>query len=310
MESVPGPPSSNARSRESNWDSRSGVLPPARRAPSWWPLCTACSASTSTSSPTGNSGAIMRDPTLSNSAPSAADLAPLVARAAAGDQAAWNELVDRFGPLVWTVARAHHLTPADADDVFQTTWLRLVQNLDRIGDPARLAGWLTTAVHREAVRVRRRSAREVTAATENVKATLPADDPAATYESQERNEQVWRAFAQLPERCQQLLRLSIVRGETMSYAEVSAALCMPVGSIGPPRARCLARLRKLLAVVVAPEEGAAVDSPGRFTPADLSDADLVGLLRSSHATADPIASDVLEQSRRLLETARRTDTPE
>jgi len=85
---------------------------------------------------------------------------------------------------------------------------------------------------------------------------------------------------------------------------------MPVGSIGPTRARCLARLRKLLAVVVAPEEGAAVDSPGRFTPADLSDADLVGLLRSSHAMADPIASDVLEQSRRLLETARRTDTPE
>src|SRR5215475_4526551 len=186
MESVPGPPSSNARSRESNWDSRSGVLPPARRAPSWWPLCTACSASTSTSSPTGTSGAIMRDPTLSNSAPSAADLAPIVARAAAGDQAAWGTLVDRYGPLVWAVARAYDLTQADANDVFQTTWLRLVENLDDI-EPTTLTRWLTTTARREALRVQRRSVREVGEVTEVLEdveeALLVAlNDPAATYE--------------------------------------------------------------------------------------------------------------------------------
>jgi len=237
------------------------------------------------------------DLTFSSSTPSAADLASTMARAAAGDNAAWGTLVDRYGPLVWAVARAYRLTQADANDVVQTTWLQLLENLDDI-EPAALTRWLTTTARREALRVRR-SMREVTEVLEVVdqEFLVAPDDPAATYERRGHDEQLWRAFAQLPQRCQQLLRLLIAGSGTTPYSEVSAALGMPVGSLGPTRARCLARLRQLLAGVADPED------------LDASDADLVGLLRGSHAIADPVTSDVLEESRRLPETARRTDPP-
>src|SRR5262245_64975338 len=90
----------------------------------------------------------------------------LVARAASGDTAAWDELVERFGRLVWSVTRAHRLPDADAADVFQTTWLRLVENIDRIAQPGSLGGWLATTARRESLAVLRRNAR-----------ILPTDDP-------------------------------------------------------------------------------------------------------------------------------------
>lgn len=84
----------------------------------------------------------------------------LLRRADAGDQDAWNALVDRYTNLLWGVGRAHRLSTVDAADVVQTTWLRLIENMDRIQDPERLPGWLATTARRECLAVLRRAGRE------------------------------------------------------------------------------------------------------------------------------------------------------
>ncbi|HZG95557.1 MAG TPA: sigma-70 family RNA polymerase sigma factor, partial [Mycobacteriales bacterium] len=80
-------------------------------------------------------------------------LTELVRAAADGDQRAWNALVDRFSRLVWAVARQHRLSEADAGDVAQATWLRLVENLASLREPEAVGGWLATTARREALRV-------------------------------------------------------------------------------------------------------------------------------------------------------------
>jgi RNA polymerase sigma factor (sigma-70 family) len=170
------------------------------------------------------------------------DVEQLVRDAAAGDQAAWNRLVERFNGLVWAVARAHRLAGADASDVVQTTWLRLVENLDRLQDPERVGAWLATTARRECLRTLRLTARVLPTETE----LLPdpgTDAPlGASLVADERDRALWAAFGGLSERCQALLRL-LVADPAPSYEEIAAAVGMPVGSIGPTRARALARLR-------------------------------------------------------------------
>lgn len=172
----------------------------------------------------------------------------LLAQAAAGDERAWNALVAQHTRLLWSVARSFRLDQADAADVVQTTWLRLLEHLDRIEDPTRLIGWLVTTARRECLRVLRRSGRERLIVDEDAALDIPDDDadPIETrLITNERNATLWRAFRRLPERCQRLLRIAVAVPQ--AYDEVSAALGMPVGSIGPTRARCLVQLRKLLA---------------------------------------------------------------
>ena len=185
--------------------------------------------------------------------------AALLARASAGDETAWHALVEQYTSLLWAVARSHRLDSADAGDVVQTTWLRLLEHLDRIEDPRRLVGWLVTTARRECLRVLRRSGRERPAAEDST-FDLPDDtDPVDTQLLvDERNAALWAAFAQLPERCQKLLRVAVATPQP--YGAVSQALDMPIGSIGPTRARCLARLRVLL-------EGTGLDS-GPVGPGD------------------------------------------
>jgi RNA polymerase sigma factor (sigma-70 family) len=169
-------------------------------------------------------------------------LADLVHAAADGDQVAWDEIVNRFSGLVWATARAHRLSRDDAADVAQTTWLRLVENLDRILEPERLGAWLATTARRESLRVIRRGTRE-----------QPSDQPdlfeAPSEEmfdrllvERERDGVLWRSFAILSDRCKSLLRL-LISDEEPSYEEIGAALGMPIGSIGPTRQRCLDKLR-------------------------------------------------------------------
>jgi RNA polymerase sigma factor (sigma-70 family) len=175
--------------------------------------------------------------------------ADLLARAGRGDQAAWDALVDRYTNLLWSVGRAHRLDTADAGDVVQTVWLRLVEHLDRIEDPDRLPGWLVTTARRECLRLLRHRGREVLggpddAAFDVVDELLPALDAALL--EQERDVVLWQCFGQLSERCQRLLRV-LMAAEPPSYAEVSAALGTPIGAIGPTRMRCLDRLRVITA---------------------------------------------------------------
>jgi RNA polymerase sigma factor (sigma-70 family) len=174
------------------------------------------------------------------------EVADTVRRAAAGDKAAWEAIVTSFSGLVWSIATSHRLGQADSAEVAQTTWLRLLENLGSIREPERLGGWLATTARREALRLLKLRGREVVTDDEARFDEVPsaAQTPEDVLLGSERKQQMRRAFAKLPERCRKLLHLVIV--VSPPYTEVAAILDMPIGSIGPSRARCLDRLRKLL----------------------------------------------------------------
>ena len=182
---------------------------------------------------------------------STSDLPALLAAAAEGQQAAFDALVERFGRLVWSVARGFRLDDASAADVSQTTWLRFVEQLHTIRDPERVGAWLATTARREALATLRRSGRVVPSGLDGTEGIDPEDErlpaPDQRLLDDERNQRVWVAFAQLSARCQTLLRV-LTTDPPPSYEEVAAALDMPIGSIGPTRGRCLERLSEFLAV--------------------------------------------------------------
>ncbi|MDX6717910.1 MAG: hypothetical protein QOJ63_164 [Solirubrobacteraceae bacterium] len=166
----------------------------------------------------------------------------IVHAAAGGDAAAWKELVARFDGLVWAVARSHRLSSADAADVVQCTWLKLVQHLGDLRNPAAVGGWLATTARRECVRLLHASRQQIPFGDD-----LPepaADEPAldADLLRRERDAVLWQAVSSLRPEDQALVRM-LAADPPASYSEISAALDMPIGSIGPTRARCLQRLR-------------------------------------------------------------------
>jgi RNA polymerase sigma factor (sigma-70 family) len=135
------------------------------------------------------------------------------------------------------------LSPADAADVVQFTWLRLVENLDRIHDPERLGGWLATTARRECLRVIRLRGREQPSGTAGVFDRSIDDPVAGQIVTAERDRVLRRALSGLDQRCQALLRL-LAAADPQSYEEIGAALGMPIGAIGPTRGRCLEKLRR------------------------------------------------------------------
>jgi RNA polymerase sigma factor (sigma-70 family) len=171
----------------------------------------------------------------------------LLAAASAGDQAAWDALVERYTPLLWSVARSCRLQAPDAADVVQTTWLRLVEHLDRIADPDRLPGWLATTARRECLRLLRQAGREVQSHTALI--DMPDDAPEldAGLLRDERDAALWHALTLLEEFCQRLIRV-LMADPPPSYAEASVILGIPVGSVGPSRGRCLAKLRRVAGI--------------------------------------------------------------
>jgi RNA polymerase sigma factor (sigma-70 family) len=170
----------------------------------------------------------------------------LVRAAAGGDQAAWDMLVERFASLVWSVARAHRLSAADASDISQTTWLRLAEHIGRLRDPDRVAGWLATTARNECLKLLRQAGRQI--ATDLDDHDPPAQGTGADTKllTAERDAALWKGFEAISARCQELLRL-MLHDPPVSYQEISDTLDMPVGSIGPTRARCLGTLREQLA---------------------------------------------------------------
>jgi RNA polymerase sigma factor (sigma-70 family) len=171
-------------------------------------------------------------------------VAALVRAAARGDQFAWEKIVDRFDRLVWATARAYRLPQADAADVAQTTWLRLVEHLDRIREPERLGAWLATTARNESLRHIRLHGREFSTAEADAFESPSEDAPELALLTGERDTALWRAFARIGDRCQALLGLLVSQDEP-SYEEIAAALDMPIGAIGPTRMRCLEKLRAI-----------------------------------------------------------------
>ncbi|WP_018684781.1 RNA polymerase sigma factor [Actinokineospora enzanensis] len=169
-----------------------------------------------------------------------------------GDQDAWRCLVDRYGPMIWRVARAHRLRKHDAADISQTTWAALAQHGRRIHSPERLATWLTTTARRECARLIDRGHREIPAGWRNWD-DLPdgKDGPEVIALRGERDTLLWRAFTALPGRCQQLLGLLAFAPE-LSYPQLARAVGLADTSVGRSRTRCLDILRRKITILGVP----------------------------------------------------------
>jgi RNA polymerase sigma factor (sigma-70 family) len=178
------------------------------------------------------------------------DVTDLVKAAAAGDEGAWQELVDRYTPLLLRVVLGFRLSQAEIEDVAQTVWLRLVEQLGDLREPRALPGWMVTTARREALRSARRVAR--------VRPQDPMDDawssrlvsedePDAEMEHTARHLALLEGFATLSARQRELLLL-LVEDPPLPYSEISRRTSIPVGAIGPTRARALERLRRSPAV--------------------------------------------------------------
>lgn len=168
-------------------------------------------------------------------------LAALVGAASAGDAQAWDELVERYASLVVAVCRRFRLTDADLHDVSQTVWLRLVEHLPDLREPRALPGWLVTTAKRECLRVIGLSRGQVLV-DEPPEPRGAGDDADADLLAAERRSALREAFADLPRAWRELMALLLV-DPPLPYAEISRRLGMPIGSIGPTRARCIERLR-------------------------------------------------------------------
>ena len=169
----------------------------------------------------------------------------LVNAAGAGDQAAWNRLVQEFGSLIWAIARAHRLRDADAAEVSQATWLALFEHIDRLNNPAGVGAWLATTARRECLRVLRGGERHVLFGDDGPEHASTELPPGDALLISERNHALWSSFSRLRASDQALLRL-LTADPRPPYGEIAAALDMPIGSIGPTRQRAIARLREQL----------------------------------------------------------------
>jgi RNA polymerase sigma factor (sigma-70 family) len=183
----------------------------------------------------------------------------LVTRASHGDKQAWDALVERYAPLLWSICSRHRLGDSDAEDVAQSVWLRLVEQLDKIRDPAALPGWLATTTRRECLRVLG-MARRPGAAADALDGETTPDERAGTADQNllaaERHAALREAFGELPLSGQRLILL-LIEDPPVTYAEISARLGIPVGSIGPTRSRCLDKLRDHPAVAALIDTGSS-----------------------------------------------------
>lgn len=188
----------------------------------------------------------------------AVDNADLLDRVGRGESQAWDELVGQFAGLVWSVARTYRLGSAATDDVVQTVWLRLAEHCGRIRQPERLAAWLATTTRNEALRMIRQSARTTASGDDRLfdggDATSPSMDE-RIIDLDDRTE-VMAAFRELSPDDQQLLRL-LCTVPALDYETIAEMIGRPIGSIGPTRARCLERLRRLLAGAAGHKDGTA-----------------------------------------------------
>jgi RNA polymerase sigma factor (sigma-70 family) len=163
-----------------------------------------------------------------------------------GDPTGLDDLVAVMTPVLWHVVRAYRLPAEAAEDAIQATWLALVRRRDAIQDAQAIGAWLITTARRTAARAAARQARDVTLDPADLEPYgTPAGSAEAAAVQNDERARLWRAVATLDDRCQRLLRV-LAFMQRPDYASLSAELKMPVGSIGPTRGRCLAKLRTAL----------------------------------------------------------------
>lgn len=172
-----------------------------------------------------------------------ADLAAIVQSARAGNAEAWTHLVQRFDSSLRHVARAFRLSPDDVDDVVQSTWLELLEAIQRIREPEAVGAWLRTVTRRNALRSRQMQMREQPTDDADLGHRVDLESPEANVLAAERRAVLTAALVSLPDRHRRLLTM-LLSQPTLDYRQVGEQLSMPVGSIGPIRARALARLAR------------------------------------------------------------------
>jgi RNA polymerase sigma factor (sigma-70 family) len=173
----------------------------------------------------------------------------LILACRAGEATAWELLVDRFEPLVYSIARRAGLDHEQSADVFQRVFATLVEHLGRIEQPTQIGAWLATTARHEAWRVSRRARLIPFTSLDAPEVAEPLDDellPEDLVLRLEEQHVVRAALASLDERCRRLLTLLFYRTDIAPYAEIAAIMGMNEGSVGPTRARCLRKLRQLL----------------------------------------------------------------
>jgi RNA polymerase sigma factor (sigma-70 family) len=183
---------------------------------------------------------------VGNLEPDRPDMTAVVRRAADGDMHAWDRLVDQYGRLIWSIPVRFKLEESDAADVVQTTWMRLIEHIDRIEQPDRVGSWLAATARNECLR--HMAARKRLVLVNEDQEFDGADHGPEVDEAllaAERAQVVRDALAHLPSQWRQLMEL-LMADPPITYAEISDQLGLPVGSIGPTRGRCLAKLRTLL----------------------------------------------------------------
>jgi RNA polymerase sigma factor (sigma-70 family) len=177
----------------------------------------------------------------------ALDVAQLVKRAANGDRWAWERLIDQYSRLIWAITRDFKLLDSDAADVAQATWLRLFEHIHTLRSPDRVGSWLAATARNECLRSLAARKKVVLGHEEAVLETVAAIEPEVDERllEAERAQIVREALSRLPGTWQRMLEL-LMADPPASYAEISDQLGLPVGSIGPTRRRCLARLQVML----------------------------------------------------------------
>jgi RNA polymerase sigma factor (sigma-70 family) len=170
----------------------------------------------------------------------------LLLGATEGSRSAWEEIVRRYGNLVWAKVRSFRLQDADARDAVQMTWLRLAENCHRVQHPERLAGWLATTAHRECLRIihqEKRTANHPAVVVENL--ADPSAGPEQRVLDADTAQMLRALLDKLPPRGRTLLQ-ALFADNPRPYAEVARATGTPTGSIGPTRARALQQLRRMI----------------------------------------------------------------
>lgn len=180
----------------------------------------------------------------------------LIHRCRDGDRAAWCELVRRYDRFVFSVAISTGVGTEDAEDVTQTTFSALLESIDRLQPDSRLAPWLATVARRQAWRIQARNARERTGGNDDIAWTVAESqaDENREFHLWERLHGMTLALDRLDPRCRQLITALYFDTDQPTYEDIARRFDMPLGSIGPTRARCLERLRGILDTL-EPEQG-------------------------------------------------------